>query len=70
MIFTGIKGLTDTASWIMDEALKKILPNIPNLLLDTLEELTNWRNFKPPNNATGHIDVKSLYTNIPQDEGT
>ena len=39
-IVSGIKGPpTETASWVLDDALIKILPNLPHLLLDILEEI-------------------------------
>ena len=70
-IVSGVKGPTETASWVLNEALKMILPNLPHLLLDTLEAINQLENLHASKQCLlVTIDVKSLYTNIPQREGT
>ena len=43
-IVSGVKGPTETASSVLNEALKMILPNLPHLLLDTLEAINQLEN--------------------------
>ena len=55
----------------MDHYLKPIIPTIPSYIRDTTDFLQKILTLPPlPKNAKLiTIDVKSLYTNIPQDEG-
>ena len=70
-IVSGVKGPMETASWFLNEALKMILPNLPHLLLDPLEAINQLENLHAPKQCLlVTIDVKSLYTNISQREGT
>ena len=50
-IVSGVKGPTETASWVLNEALKIILSNLPHLLLDTLEAIDQLENLHAQNNA-------------------
>ena len=50
-IVSGVKGPTETASWVLNEALKMVLPNLPHLLLDTLEAINQLENLHTPKYA-------------------
>ena len=70
-IVSGFKGPTETASWVLNKALKTILPNLPQLFLDTFEAINQLENLHAPKQCLlVTIDIKSVYTNIPQREGT
>ena len=70
-IVSATKDPTETASRALDDALKQILPELPYLLTDTLDAINQIEHMQFPKDCLlATIDVKSLYTNIPQQEGT
>ena len=72
-IISGCDSPTDKLSSFVDHFIKPLVPEIPSYIKDTdhfLEIIFNIPVPIPPNTILVSIDVTSLYTNIPHDEGT
>ena len=72
-IISGCDSPTDKLSSFVDHFIKPLVPEIPSYIKDTnhfLEIIFNIPVPIPPTTLLVSIDVTSLYTNIPHDEGT
>ena len=71
-IISGCGGLTEKLSQFADHLPKPLLDKIPSYVKDTtdfLQRLFGQNNILPNDYILATIDVRSLYTNIPNDEG-
>ena len=71
-IISGCDSPTDRLSSFIDTHLKPLCSSLPSYIKDTnhfLQTIFNITTPLPPNTILATIDVKSLYTNIPHDEG-
>ena len=71
-IISGCDSPTDRLSSFIDSHLKPLCTSLPSYIKDTnhfLQTIFNLDTPLPPNTILATIDVKSLYTNIPHDEG-
>ena len=71
-IISGCDSSTDRLSSFIDTHLKPLCSSLPSYIKDTnhfLQTIFNITTPLPPNTILATIDVKSLYTNIPHDEG-
>ena len=71
-IISGCGSPTEKLSKFLDHFLKPIVKTIPSYIKDTnhfLQIIIRERHNFPPGIILCTLDVKSLYTNIPQDEG-
>ena len=71
-IISGCEGPTVSLSQYADYILKPLLTDIPSYTKDTtdfLQRVFSLNDHLPENPILVTIDVKSLYTNIPNDEG-
>ena len=71
-IISGCGGPTAKFSQYADHILRPLLKNIPSYVQDTthfLKRIFSLNNNLSSNIVLVTIDVKSLYTNIPSDEG-
>jgi hypothetical protein len=71
-IISGCDSPTEKLSTFIDHYLKQLVPFIPSYIKDTTHFLRMVFDIPtplPPNSLLVTIDVVSLYTNIPQDEG-
>ncbi len=71
-IISGCDSPTDRLSSFIDTYLKPLCNSLPSYIKDTnhfLQTIFNLPTPLPPNTILATIDVKSLYTNIPHDEG-
>ena len=72
MIISGCDSPTDRLSSFIDTHLKPLCSSLPSYVKDTnhfLQTIFNITTPLPPNTILATIDVKSLYTNIPHNEG-
>ena len=70
-IVSGCSGPTERVSSFLDHIIKPLVPTIPSYIKDSPHLISLLENAPIPSNAIlATIDVSSLYTNIPQDEGT
>ena len=70
-IVSGCSGPTERISSFLDHIIKPLVPTIPSHIKDSPHLISLLENTPIPSNAIlATIDVSSLYTNIPQDEGT
>ncbi|KXJ09041.1 hypothetical protein AC249_AIPGENE26933 [Exaiptasia diaphana] len=71
-IISGCDSPTEKLSTFVDHFLKQLVPSIPSYIKDTnhfLHTVLNLNTPLPEGSLLVTIDVVSLYTNIPQDEG-
>ena len=71
-IISGNGSPTEHISLFIDSFLKPLVPQIPSYVHDTpdfLRKLESVKDQIPATAIIGTIDVSSLYTNIPQEEG-
>jgi hypothetical protein len=69
-IVSACGGPTSKLSGFIDEHLKKVVTKVPSYLKDTTDFLSKLGGLTLPNDVIlATIDVKSLYTNIPVEEG-
>jgi hypothetical protein len=71
-IISGCDSPTDRLSSFIDTHLKPLCSSLPSYVKDTnhfLQTIFNITTPLPPNTILATIDVKSLYTNIPHNEG-
>ncbi|PIK59914.1 hypothetical protein BSL78_03210 [Apostichopus japonicus] len=70
-IISGIGTLTEHLSGYMDSVLNPLLTHIPSYIQDTTHflRILNTIQALPINSLLVTMDVSSLYTNIPHDEG-
>ena len=70
-IVSGCSGPTERISSFIDHIIKPLVPTIPSYIKDSPHLISLLENTQIPRDAIlATIDVSSLYTNIPQDEGT
>ena len=70
-IVSSCSGPTERVSAFIDHIIKPLVPNTPSYIKDSPHLISLLENTPIPQNAIlATIDVSSLYTNIPQDEGT
>ena len=70
-IVSGCSGPTERVSSFLDHIIKPLVPTIPSHIKNSPHLISLLENTPIPSNAIlATIDVSSLYTNIPQDEGT
>ena len=70
-IVSGCSGPTERVSSFLDHIIKPPVPTIPSYIKDSPHLISLLENTPIPSNPIlATIDVSSLYTNIPQDEGT
>ena len=66
----GIGSITEKISAYIDEEIRQLVPRIPSYLKDTTHLINILQRKKlAPTDILVTIDVKSLYTNIPHNEG-
>ena len=69
-IVNGIGSITEKISAYIDEEIRHLVPRIPSYLKDTTHLINILLGKKlAPTDILVTIDVKSLYTNIPHNEG-
>ena len=70
-IISGIGTLSEGLSGYVDSLLNPLLHNIPSYIQDTTHflRILNSIDYLPDNALLVTMDVTSLYTNIPHDEG-
>ena len=69
-IVSGCSGPTERVSSFLDHIIKPLVPTIPSYIKDSPHLISLIENIRIPSDAIlVTIDVSSLYTNIPQDEG-
>ena len=69
-IVNGIGSITEKISAYIDEEIRQLVPRIPSYLKDTSHLINILQGKKlAPTDILLTIDVKSLYTNIPHNEG-
>ena len=69
-IVNGIGSITEKISAYIDEEIRHLVPRIPSYLKDTTHPINILQGKKlAPTGILVTIDVKSLYTNIPHNEG-
>ena len=69
-IVSGCNGPTERISAFLDHIIKPLVPTTPSYIKDSPHLISLLENTPIPKNAIlATIDVSSLYTNIPQDEG-
>ena len=71
-IVSGCGSATEKLSQYLDYFLKPIVQTIPSYIKDSkhfLQIIMNYRTIIPKGSLLATLDVKSLYTNIPQNEG-
>ena len=69
-IVSGCSGHTEEIPQLIDRHLQQFVPKIKSYIQDTEELIRFIESLKLPSNSTlATIDVKSLYLNIPHDEG-
>ena len=69
-IVSGCSGPTERVSSFLDHIIKPLVSTIPSYIKDSPHLISLLENTPIPSNAIlVTIDVSSLYTNIPQDEG-
>ena len=69
-IVSGCSGPTEKISQLIDRHLQPFVPKMKSYVQDTEEFIRFIESLKLPSNCTlATIDVKSLYLNIPHDEG-
>ena len=69
-IVNGIGNITEKISAYVDEEIRHLVPRIPSYLKDTTHLINILQGKKlAPRDILVTIDVKSLYTNIPHNEG-
>ena len=69
-IVSSCNSITETISQFVDQWLQPHVKNLPSYLKDTTEFLKLIETTKlPPECILASIDVSSLYTNIPHDDG-
>ena len=70
-MISGCDGPTERISGFVDHLLQPIAKVQPSYLKDTTDFINFIEKAKlPPNTTLVSMDVTSLYTNIPQEEGT
>ena len=72
-IISGCDSPSANLSVFLDYYLKPIVQNLPSYIRDIddfLKTVLDMNTTIPPNAILVTLDVRSLYTNIPQDEGT
>ena len=70
-IVSGCSGPTERVSSFLDHIIKPLVPTTPSYIKDSPHLISLIENTPIPNDAIlATIDVSSLYTNIPQNEGT
>ena len=70
-IVSGCSGHTERVSSFLDHIIKPLVPTMPSYIKDSPHLISLLENTHIPSNVIlVMIDVSSLYTNIPQDEGT
>ena len=69
-IVSSCNSITETISQFVDQWLQPHVKNLPSYLKDTTEFLKPIETTKLPSKCIlASIDVSSLYTNIPHDDG-
>ncbi|KAJ8027654.1 hypothetical protein HOLleu_32855 [Holothuria leucospilota] len=70
-IISGKGTLTEYISGFIDSILQRLMPHIPSYLQDTTDFLNKLATIEtvPDNSLLVTMDVTSLYTNIPHDDG-
>ena len=69
-IVSGSGGPTENVSALLDYFLQPLLPNIPSYLKDSKHVVMLLeKHMFPPDCVLSTVDVKSLYLNIPHEEG-
>ena len=69
-IVNGIGSISEKISVYIDEEIRQLVPRTPSYLKDTTHPLNILLGKKmAPTDILVTIDVKSLYTNIPHNEG-
>ena len=71
-IISGCDSPTDRLSSFIDPHIKPLCSSLPSYIKDTnnfLQTIFNIHTPLPPNTIIATVDVKSLYTNIPHNEG-
>ena len=69
-IVSGNGTVTEVASNFIDYFLNPLVPSLSSYIQDTTHFLRLIEQYRlPPNSIIGTLDVESLYTNIPHDEG-
>ena len=70
-IVSGCSGPTEHISAYIDSIIKPLVPHVPSYIKDSSHMVAILEETRIPKEALlVTIDVSSLYTNIPQDEGT
>ena len=71
LIVSRCSGPTESISSFLDHIIKRLVSTTPSYIKDTPHLIFLLESTHIPSNAIlVTIDVSSLYTNIPQDEGT
>lgn len=70
-ILSGNGGPTEKISALVDECIKRYVPKLPSHIKDTTDFINHIEALKdiPPDALLVTLDVTSLYTNIPNEEG-
>ena len=70
-IVSGCSGPTERVSAFLDYIIKSLVPTTPSYIKDSSHIIALLeQTHVPPDALLVNIDFTSLYTNIPQDEGT
>lgn len=69
-IVSSCESITDKISQFVDRWLQQYVESFPSYVKDTTEFINQIEQIKPPTNCIlASIDVSSLYTNVPHEEG-
>ena len=69
-IVSSCDSITEKMSQLVDRWLQPYVISLPSYVKDTTKFINQIEQLKPPtNNKLASIDVSSLYTNIPHEEG-
>ena len=70
-IVSSCESITERISQFVDKWLQPYVKSLPSYVKDTTQFINHIEQIKPPTNCKlASIDVSSLYTNIPHEEGT
>ena len=69
-VISSINCHTSEISRFVDHHLQPLVKEIPSCIKDTSDFVNKINNFKVPENSLVTMDIKALYTNIPNNEGT
>ena len=73
-IISGSGSLTERISWFVDQNCKEFMKKLPSYIEDSTDliryfEKINQDGILPPHAIPFSLDIKSMYSNIPSDEG-